>query len=222
MKEVEDVKSVVFTGSGGNFCSGGDVQEIIGPLVGMDEEGLTKFTKMTGDLIIAMQTCPQVIISAIDGICVGAGAAIAMASDLRFGTEQSKVAFLFIRVGLAGCDMGACSILPRIIGHGRAAELLYSGRVMKGSEALNWGFYNRIIESDNLLQEAQSFANLIATGPTFAHSMTKKMLREEWDMGIVKSVEAEAKAQAVCMQTEDFKRAYHAFVKKEIPVFEGN
>ncbi len=220
--EVEDVKSVVFTGSGGNFCSGGDVHEIIGPLVEMDEVDLNKFTKMTGDLIIAMQTCPQVIISAIDGICVGAGAAIAMASDLRFGTEQSKVAFLFVRVGLAGCDMGACSILPRIIGHGRAAELLYTGRVMKGTEAFSCGFYNRIYEPNKLLQESQSFAEMIATGPTFAHAMTKKMLREEWEMGIVESVEAEAKAQAICMQTKDFHRAYHAFVKKEIPKFEGN
>lgn len=222
LKEVEDIKSVVFTGAGSNFCSGGDVHEIIGPLIEMDEEGLNLFTKMTGDLIIAMQTCPQIIISAIDGICVGAGAAIAMASDLRFGTEQSKVAFLFVRVGLAGCDMGACSILPRIIGQGRAAELLYTGKVMKGPEALKTGFYNRICEPPELLVEAQAFAEMIATGPTFAHAMTKKMLRQEWDMGVVESVEAEAKAQAICMQTKDFHRAYHAFVKKEIPKFEGN
>lgn len=216
------VKSVVVTGDGGNFCSGGDVHEIIGPLLSMDAEGQAKFTKMTGDFIIAMLDCPQVVVAAIDGVCVGAGAAIAMASDIRFGTAQSKVAFLFVKVGLAGCDMGACAMLPRIIGQGRAAELLYTGRVMRGDEALAWGFYNRQTEPQTLLEDARAFAQLIASGPTKAHAMTKHMLRKEWNMELIPSVRAEAEAQAQCMQTNDFQRAYDAFVRKQTPVFEGD
>jgi enoyl-CoA hydratase/carnithine racemase len=220
--DVEDVKAIVITGAGGNFCSGGDVHEIIGPLVEMDSAGLHEFTKMTGDLIIAMITCPQVVIAAIDGICVGAGAAIAQASDLRFGTERSKVAFLFVKVGLAGCDMGVSTMLPRIIGHGRAAELLYTGRVMPGSQAFEWGFYNRVYDPEQLLGEAQSFAKTIAHGPTLAHATTKRMLVKEWDMDLIDAINAEAEAQAVCMETRDFRRAYEAFVKKETPKFEGD
>jgi len=222
LPEVDDVKAVVITGAGGNFSSGGDVHEIIGPLVKMDSDGLREFTKMTGDLIIAMLSCPQVIVAAIDGVCVGAGAAIAQASDIRFGTEQSKVAFLFVKVGLAGCDMGACAMLPRIIGQGRAAELLYTGRTMKGSQAFKWGFYNRLCEPELLQQEALSFAQRISEGPTMAHAMTKKMLAEEWDMGLIDAVEAEAEAQALCMETNDFRRAYEAFVNKDTPKFEGD
>ncbi|MAF49501.1 MAG: enoyl-CoA hydratase family protein [Rhodospirillales bacterium] len=219
---VDDVKAVVFTGAGENFCSGGDVHDIIGPLVAMDMDGLLEFTRMTGDLVKAMRDCPQPIISAIDGVCAGAGAAVAMASDLRYGTERSKVAFLFVRVGLAGCDMGACAMLPRIIGQGRAAELLYTGRSMGGEEAERWGFYNRIIEPDELLAEAQKQAARLAGGPTFAHGITKTMLNKEWNMNIAEFIEAEAQAQAICMQTKDFERAYNAFVAKEAPVFEGN
>lgn len=222
LREAEDVKAVVVTGAGGNFCSGGDVHEIIGPLVGMDAEGHRRFTHMTGDLIKAMLTCPATIVAAIDGVCAGAGAAIAMASDLRLGTERSKVAFLFVRVGLAGADMGACAILPRIIGQGRAAELLYTGRSMGGPEALGTGFYNRLCEPDEVLAEAAALAARIAAGPTFAHAVTKKMLLEEWDMGMLEAVTAEAEAQAVCMGTADFRRAYEAFARKERPVFEGN
>ncbi|MEE2759947.1 MAG: enoyl-CoA hydratase family protein [Pseudomonadota bacterium] len=219
---VEDIKAVVFTGAGENFCSGGDVHDIIGPLVRMDMDRLLEFTRMTGDLIKAMRDAPQPIISAIDGICAGAGACVAMASDMRYGTERSKVAFLFVRVGLAGCDMGACAMLPRIIGQGRAAELLYTGRSMDGAEAQRWGFYNRLIEPDDLLSEAQAQAARLSTGPTFAHGMTKMMMNKEWNMGITEFIEAEAQAQAICMQTKDFKRAYEAFVAKERPVFEGN
>jgi enoyl-CoA hydratase/carnithine racemase len=219
---VEDVKAVVVSGEGGNFCSGGDVHEIIGPLVDMDMTGLMNFTRMTGDLIKAIRACPQTVISAIDGVCAGAGACVAMASDLRLGTARSSVAFLFNRVGLAGCDMGACAMLPRIIGQGRAAELLFTGRAMKADEALAWGFYNRLVEPEALLAEATALAKRIADGPTFANAMTKTMLDKEWNMGIDQFIEAEAQAQAICMQTEDFKRAYRAFVAKQKPVFEGN
>ncbi len=222
----DEIKSVVITGAGGNFCSGGDVHEIIGPLVEMqrggDMRGLLAFTRMTGDLVKAMRACPQPIIAAIDGVCAGAGAILAMASDLRYGTARSKVAFLFVRVGLAGADMGACNMLPRIIGAGRAAELLYTGRAMDGTEAERWGFYNKLCEPDALLGEALSVAGSLADGPTFAHAMTKRCIHQEWSMGIDESIEAEAQAQAICMQTKDYERAYEAFVKKAKPVFEGN
>ncbi len=218
----EDVKVVIFNGEGGNFCSGGDVHEIIGPLTEKDMKGLLEFTRMTGDLVKAMINAPQVIISAIDGICVGAGAIIAMASDMRFATENAKTAFLFTRVGLAGCDMGACAILPRIIGQGRAAELLFTGRSMSSEEGRQWGFYNKLCVADDLLDEAVASAVRLAKGPTFAHSMTKTMLRQEWDMSLEQAIESEAQAQAICMQTEDFKRAYQAFVSKEKPQFKGD
>ena len=221
-----EVNAVVMTGAGGNFCSGGDVHEIIGPLVQMqdahDTGGLLAFTRMTGDLVKAMRACPQPIIAAIDGICGGAGAIVAMASDLRFGTAASKVAFLFVRVGLAGADMGACNILPRIVGAGRAAELLYTGRSMDGAEAERWGFYNKLCAPGELLAEAQSLAKSISDGPTFAHAMTKRCIHQEWSMGIDDAIEAEAQAQTICMQTKDFGRAYRAFVAKQKPVFEGN
>jgi enoyl-CoA hydratase/carnithine racemase len=221
-----EVKTVVITGAGGNFCSGGDVHEIIGPLVRMQEagdvSGLLDFTRMTGDLVKAMRACPQIVISAIDGICAGAGAILAMASDLRLGTSGSKVAFLFVRVGLCGADMGACSILPRIVGAGRAADLLYTGRAMDGIEAERWGFYNRLVGAEKLLAEAQTLAATLASGPTFAHAMTKRCLHQEWDMPVDEAIEGEAQAQAICMQTKDFGRAYHAFVAKERPVFEGD
>jgi len=220
------VKTVVIAGAGGNFCSGGDVHEIIGPLVEMqrgdDMAGLLAFTRMTGDLVKAMRACPQPIVAAVDGVCAGAGAILAMASDLRLGTARSKVAFLFVRVGLAGADMGACNMLPRIIGAGRAAELLYTGRSMDGSEAERWGFYNRLCEPQALLGEAQAMAKSLAAGPTFAHAMTKRCIHQEWSMGIDEAIEAEAQAQAICMQTKDYGRAYEAFVKKEKPAFEGN
>lgn len=218
----ERIKSVVITGEGGNFCSGGDVHDIIGPLVRMDMPGLLQFTRMTGDLVKAIRACPQTVVAAIDGICAGAGACVAMAADLRLGTPRSKVAFLFTRVGLAGCDMGACAILPRIIGHGRAAELLFTGRAMSADEALAWGFYNKLLEPDALGEEAAALARSLADGPTFAHAMTKKMLDQEWAIGIAEAIEQEAQAQAICMQTGDFRRAYEAFVKKEKPIFEGN
>jgi enoyl-CoA hydratase/carnithine racemase len=221
-----DVKVVVITGEGGNFCSGGDVHEIIGPLVRMKEEGrmddLLAFTRMTGDLVKAIRGCPQPIIAAIDGICVGAGAILAMASDLRLGTARSKVAFLFTKVGLSGADMGACAMLPRIIGQGRASELLYTGRNMGGEEAERWGFYNRLVEPDTLQDEAMALARDLCAGPTFAHGMTKRCLHQEWAMGVDESIEAEAQAQAICMQTEDFARAFRAFAAKEKPVFQGN
>ena len=220
------VKAVVITGAGGNFCSGGDVHEIIGPLVRMQEagdtQGLLDFTRMTGDLVKAMKACPQVIVSAVDGICAGAGAILAMASDLRLGTAGSRVAFLFTRVGLAGADMGACNILPRIIGAGRAADLLYTGRAMGGEEAERWGFYNRLCAPEAVLEEACGLARQLADGPTFAHAMTKRCLHQEWDMAIDTAIEAEAQAQAICMQTKDFGRAYHAFVARQKPVFAGN
>ncbi len=221
-----DVKVVIVTGAGGNFCSGGDVHDIIGPLVAWKEAGrmdeLLAFTRMTGDLVKAMRACPQPIVAAIDGSCVGAGAILAMASDLRLGTARSKVAFLFTRVGLSGADMGACALLPRIVGQGRASELLYTGRTMGGEEAERWGFYNRLVEPDALLDEARSLARSLAEGPTFAHAMTKRCLHQEWAMGVDEAVEAEAQAQAICMQTEDFARAYRAFVAKERPVFRGD
>ncbi|MDP2296287.1 MAG: enoyl-CoA hydratase family protein [Pseudolabrys sp.] len=222
----DEVKTVVITGAGGNFCSGGDVHEIIGPLVEMqrkgDMAGLLAFTRMTGDLVKAMRACPQPIISAIDGICAGAGAILAMASDLRYGTARSKVAFLFVRVGLAGADMGACNMLPRIVGAGRAAELLYTGRSMDGAEAERWGFYNKLCEPDAVLADAQVLAKSLAAGPTFGHAMTKSCIHQQWSMGIDDSIEAEARAQAICMQTKDYERAYEAFVAKSKPVFEGN
>ncbi len=223
---VKDVKTVVVTGAGDNFCSGGDVHEIIGPLIGMqdagDMDGLLRFTRMTGDLVKAMRLCPQPIVAAVDGICAGAGAIVAMASDLRLGTARSKTAFLFVRVGLAGADMGACNILPRIIGSGRAAELLYTGRAMDGEEAERWGFFNRLCAPEALLAEAQKTAASLADGPTFAHAMTKKCIHQEWSMDVEAAIEAEAQAQAICMQTKDFARAYYAFVNKQKPVFEGN
>ncbi len=222
----DDIKTVVITGAGGNFCSGGDVHEIIGPLVEMqrkgDVAGLLAFTRMTGDLVKAMRACPQPIIAAVDGVCAGAGAILAMASDLRYGTQRSKVAFLFVRVGLAGADMGACNILPRIIGAGRAAELLYTGRSMAGPEAERWGFYNKLCEPEALLADSQALAKSVAQGPTFAHAMTKSCIHREWSMGIDDAIEAEAQAQAICMQTKDYERAYEAFVGKSKPVFKGN
>jgi enoyl-CoA hydratase/carnithine racemase len=217
-----DVRAVVITGAGENFCSGGDVHEIIGPLTKMDMKGLLRFTRMTGDLVKAIRHCPQPVISAIDGICAGAGAAVAMASDLRYGTPRSKTAFLFVRVGLAGADMGACAILPRIIGQGRASELLFTGRSMSAAEGERWGWFNALVEPDELLSHAQGLAGRLATGPNFAHGITKNQLNIEWDMSIDEAIEAEAQAQAICMQTADFRRAYEAFVNKQKPEFEGD
>jgi len=217
-----DVRAVVVTGAGGNFCSGGDVHEIIGPLTRMSMPELLEFTRMTGDFIKAMRNCPQPVISAIDGICAGAGAMIALASDLRYGTAAAKVAFLFTRVGLAGCDMGACTLLPRLVGQGRASDLLYSGRSLGGEEGLAWGFFNKLCNAETLLGEAQAMAKSLADGPAFAHAMTKKMLHQEWNMGLDEAIEAEAQAQAICMQTQDFTRAYDAFAAKQKPKFEGN
>ncbi|MEZ5826677.1 MAG: enoyl-CoA hydratase family protein [Geminicoccaceae bacterium] len=218
----DEVDAVVFASRGGNFCSGGDVHDIIGPLVAMDMKRLLAFTRMTGDLVKAMIHCGKPVVAAVDGICVGAGAIIAMASDLRIATPEAKTAFLFTRVGLAGCDMGACAILPRIIGQGRAAELLYTGRSMNAAEGLAWGFFNRLVEAGTLDAEAREMAGRIASGPTFAHMMTKTMLAQEWSMSIEQAIEAEAQAQAICMQTADFERAFRAFVAKEKPVFEGD
>ena len=222
MPEADDVKAIILTGSGGNFCSGGDVHEIIGPLTKLDMPGLLTFTRMTGDVVKAMRACPQPVIAAIDGVCAGAGAALALASDIRLGTSRSKIAFLFTRVGLAGCDMGACALLPRVIGQGRAAELLYTGRSMNGDEAERWGFLNRVYTPESVLAEAQALAISLASGPTFAHGITKKMLQQEWNMGVDEAIEAEAQAQAICMATNDFHRAYHAFSAKQSPVFEGD
>ena len=223
---IDDVRAVVLTGAGGNFSSGGDVHDIIGPLVAMREQGdnagLLRFTQMTGDLVKAMRACPQPIVAAIDGVCAGAGAILAMASDLRVGTARSKVGFLFVRVGLSGADMGACAILPRIVGHGRASELLYTGRFMDGKEAERWGFYNRLVDPGSLLDDATGLARSIADGPTLAHAVTKASLHKEWSMDVDAAIAAEAEAQAACMQTEDFARAYRAFVAKQPPEFEGN
>jgi enoyl-CoA hydratase/carnithine racemase len=222
LQYVDDVKAVVITGAGGNFCSGGDVHEIIGPLTRMEIDGLMRFTRMTGNFVKEMRNCPQPVISAVEGVCAGAGAIIAMASDLRYAAENCKTAFLFTRVGLAGCDMGACAILPRIIGQGRAAELLYTGRSMSAQEGLAWGFYNAVAPAGEVLATALASAKQLAFGPTFAHAMTKKCLHQEWNVSIEQALEIEAEAQAICMQTEDFARAYRAFVAKESPVFEGN
>ncbi len=222
LKTDQGVRVVVIDGAGGNFCSGGDVQEIIGPLTKMKKPGLLKFTRMTGDLVRALRACPQPVIAAVDGVCAGAGAILAMASDFRIATPAARTAFLFVRVGLAGCDMGACALLPRLIGQGRAAELLYTGRSFSAGEGERWGFYNSIVRTDALLPEAMRLAGEIAAGPTLAHAMTKKMLHQEWDMGIDEALDAESRAQAVCMQTADFRRAYKAFVEKRKPVFEGS
>jgi enoyl-CoA hydratase/carnithine racemase len=214
------VKTVVLTGAGGNFCSGGDVHEIIGPLTKMAPPQLLEFTRMTGDLVKAMRHCPQPVIAAIDGVCAGAGAIIAMASDLRYAAPNAKTAFLFVRVGLAGCDMGACAILPRVIGQGRAAELLYTGRSMTADEGLAWGFFNRL--SDRVFETALETAKELADGPTAAHAITKKMLHEEWNVGVDQAIDMEAVAQAALMQNKDFRRAYEAFAAKKKPVFEGD
>ena len=217
-----DVKAVVVAGAGGNFSSGGDVHEIIGPLTEMDIPGLLDFTRMTGDLVKAMRACPQPIVAAIDGVCVGAGAIMAMASDLRMATPESKTAFLFTRVGLAGCDMGACAILPRIIGQGRAAELLFTGRAMSAEEGERWGFHNRLVPREALLDEALALARSLASGPTFAHGITKTQLNQEWNVSLETAIEMEAQAQAICMSTNDFRRAFEAFAAKRSPEFKGD
>ena len=222
LRHADDVKAVLIHGAGGNFCSGGDVHEIIGPLVRLKAPELLMFTRMTGDLVKTMRACPQPIVAAIDGVCAGAGAIVAMASDLRIGTARSKTAFLFNRVGLAGCDMGACAMLPRIVGQGRASELLYTGRALPGEEAYQWGFFNRLVAPDAVQAEAERWATELTQGPTFANGITKTMLHQEWDMGIDQAIESEAQAQAICMLTEDFNRAYQAFVAKGKPVFQGN
>jgi enoyl-CoA hydratase/carnithine racemase len=222
LKYALDVKAVVIAGAGGNFCSGGDVHEIIGPLVNLPAPELLMFTRMTGDLVKTMRACPQPLIAAVDGICAGAGAIVAMASDLRIGTARSKTAFLFNRVGLAGCDMGACAMLPRIIGQGRASDWLYSGRSVGGEEAERSGFLNRLVAPESLLADAQAWARDIASGPSFANGITKTMLHQEWSMTIDQALESEAQAQAICMLTGDFRRAYEAFLAKQRPVFEGN
>mgnify|MGYP000944220435 CR=1 FL=1 len=222
LKWADDVKSIVVYGAGGNFCSGGDVHEIIGPLIALKAPELLMFTRMTGELVKNMRSCPQPIVAAIDGVCAGAGAIVAMSSDLRFGTARSKTAFLFNRVGLAGCDMGACAMLPRIIGQGRASELLYTGRSLGGEEGERWGFFNRLVAPEEVLSQAQAMAAELAAGPSFANGITKTMLHQEWAMTIEQAIESEAQAQAICMLTEDFSRAYHAFVAKQKPVFQGN
>jgi enoyl-CoA hydratase/carnithine racemase len=222
LNSATDVKVIVLTGAGGNFCSGGDVHEIIGPLTKMAMPELLEFTRMTGDLVKAMRLCPQPIVAAIDGICAGAGAMMALAADMRLGTAQAKTAFLFTRVGLAGADMGACALLPRLIGQGRASELLFTGRAMTAQEGLQWGFFNALHEPAELLGKAQALAAELAAGPTFAHGMTKTMLHQEWAMTLDQAIEAEAQAQAICMQTQDFKRAYEAFAAKQKPVFQGD
>ena len=222
LRRSTDIKAVVIAGAGGNFCSGGDVHEIIGPLTRMSMPELLEFTRLTGDLVKTMRNCPQPVIGAIDGICAGAGAMMALACDMRFGTAATKTAFLFTRVGLAGADMGACALLPRVIGQGRASELLFTGRAMNAQEGLNWGFFNALHDSAELLPKAQALAAELAAGPTFAHGMTKTMLQQEWAMTIEQAVEAEAQAQAICMQTKDFQRAYEAFAAKRKPVFGGD
>jgi len=218
----DDIKAVVVASTGGNFSSGGDVHDIIGPLLTRDMKGLLAFTRMTGDLVKAMRACPQPVIAAVDGVCVGAGAMIALAADLRVASPAARTAFLFTRVGLAGCDMGACAMLPRVVGHGRAAELLFSGRTMTAEEGERWGFFNRIVAADVLESEATALAHGLAEGPAFAHMMTKTMLNQEWSMTLDQAIEAEAQAQAICMQTHDFKRAYDAFVAKQKPQFSGD
>ena len=222
LKYAGDVHAVVITGAGGNFCSGGDVHEIIGPLLCLKAPELLMFTRMTGDLVKAMRGCPQPLIAAVDGVCAGAGAIIAMSSDLRLGTARSKTAFLFNRVGLAGCDMGACAMLPRIIGQGRASELLYTGRSLGGEEGERWGFFNRLCTPESLATDAAALAADLAAGPSFANGITKTMLQQEWAMTIEQAIEAEAQAQALCMLTQDFGRAYDAFVARQKPVFQGN
>lgn len=217
-----EVRAVVLCGSGGDFCSGGDVHEIIGPLTRSTPDELLAFTQITGDTVKAMRACPQPVVAAVDGVCAGAGAILAMASDLRYGTPAAKVAFLFARVGLSGADMGACALLPRIVGQGRAAELFYTGRAMTADEGFAWGFFNRLCPSDDVLAAAMTTARAIANGPAFAHAMTKRMLHREWAMGIDEAIDAEARAQAECMQTADFRRAYEAFAAKQTPAFEGN
>ncbi|HUB16472.1 MAG TPA: enoyl-CoA hydratase family protein [Acetobacteraceae bacterium] len=216
------IKAIVITGAGGNFCSGGDVFEIIGPLTQMKMPELLAFTRMTGDVVKTMRLCPQPIIAAVEGVCAGAGAILAMAADIRYGTPDSRTAFLFSRVGLAGCDMGACAILPRIIGQGRAAELLYTGRAMTGEEAEHWGFFNALHPPGQVLAAAQAMATQLADGPTFAHGITKTMLHREWSMDIESAIEAEAQAQAICMATEDFRRAFEAFAARGRPQFKGD
>ena len=222
LRDRDDIKAVVIAPNGGNFCSGGDVHDIIGPLLERDMKGLLAFTRMTGDLVKAMVNCGKPVIAAVDGICVGAGAILAMASDLRIATPEAKTAFLFTRVGLAGCDMGACAILPRIIGQGRAAELLFTGRSMSAEEGERFGFFNRLVAKEDLESEALALAKRLAEGPAFAHMMTKTMLAQEWCMSVEQAIEAEAQAQAICMQTADFRRAYEAFIDKQKPVFEGD
>ena len=222
LNHATDVKAVVLAGEGGNFCSGGDVHEIIGPLTKMSMPEMLEFTRMTGDLVKQMRLCPQPIIAAIDGICAGAGAMMALSADMRLGTPQAKTAFLFTRVGLAGADMGACALLPRMIGQGRASELLLTGRVMTAQEGVQWGFFNALHDAQALLPAAQKLARDLASGPTFAHGMTKTMLHQEWAMTLDQAIEAEAQAQAICMHTRDFTRAYEAFSAKQKPVFEGN
>jgi len=217
----QQIKVVIVSGAAGNFCSGGDVHDIIGPLTRMSMPELLEFTRMTGDLVKAIRSCPQVVIAAVDGVCAGAGAILAMVADLRLGTPNARTAFLFTRVGLAGCDMGACAILPRLIGQGRAAELLFTGRAMTAEEAERWGFFNQLVAPDKLLSEAAAWAQRLATGPTFAHGMTKNMLNQEWSMTLDQAIEAEAQAQAICMRTEDFERAYQAFAVKQKPEFVG-
>ncbi|HEX8380783.1 MAG TPA: enoyl-CoA hydratase family protein [Allosphingosinicella sp.] len=219
---VPEVKAVVVTGAGGNFSSGGDVHEIIGPLTGMDMPGLLKFTRMTGDLVKAMRACPQPVVAAVDGVCAGAGAIVAMASDLRFATPRTRTGFLFTRVGLAGCDMGACAILPRIIGQGRASELLFTGRFMTAQEGERWGFYNRLSEPEDLIGDATALASELAGGPTFAHGITKTQLNQEWNVSLETAIEMEAQAQAICMATNDFRRAFEAFTAKRAPEFRGD
>ena len=222
LKNEPSVRAIVVRGEGGNFCSGGDVHEIIGPLTKMSMPQLLDFTRMTGDVVKAMRHCPQPLVAAVDGVCAGAGAILAMACDLRVGAPSAKTAFLFVRVGLAGCDMGACAMLPRIIGQGRASELLYTGRALGGEEAERWGFFNRLVAPERLAEEAAALARELASGPTFANGITKTMLHQEWAMTIEQAIEAEAQAQALCMLTEDFARAYHAFVARQKPRFEGN
>ncbi len=222
LRHETSINAVVLSGAGGNFCSGGDVFEIIEPLTRMDMPGLLKFTRMTGQVVKNMRACPQPVIAAVEGVCAGAGAILAMASDLRIASPSARTAFLFNRVGLAGCDMGACAILPRIIGHGRASELLYTGRVMTAAEGERWGFFNRLVDDGSALAEARELAASLAAGPTFANAMTKTMLHREWAMDIDTAIDAEAEAQAICMATRDFQRAFEAFAGKTKPVFKGN